>query len=245
MSKYVPLYTWSLDNAKQYNEVDRWRASYRENEKCARAIEDAIRRDFDGMHLKGSCARTVIDQFGFDRVGFVLRNTLQQSSHDGRYSSSNMLWAKSMHIPESNLRSEFVVRSHPAILNGFVDEAREEWNKLGLFNQSHCVEGKEGHYYEGKLLAISPRALKEEYKTPEDQLFFATGGFGCHPEKIGTKVFGYFLKDGEKTHFLRSDIVGVLKDEYIPDWAREKLSDQSEESEDIGEDESEGIGVIS
>lgn len=39
------------------------------------------------------------------------------------------------------------------------------------------------------------------------------------------KVFGKFLKDGEDTHFYREDFAGILKDEYLPDWAREKLNE--------------------
>ena len=245
MSKYPELYTWSLKNAKKYGEVDRWRASHKENEKCTRAIEEAIRRDFDGMHLKDTCAKSVIDQFGFDRVGFVLRNTLQQLCYDGRFSPNNVEWANKMHIPDSNKCSEYVVRSHPTILNGFVDEAREEWRKLGLFDQSHCSQDEQDRNYQNKVVVLSPNALVEECKTPDNQLFFATGGFGCHPDKMGRKVYGYFLNDGEHTHFNRSEIIGVLKDEFLPDWAKEELSEQTEETADEEECESEGMGGIS
>ena len=65
-------------------------------------------------------------------------------------------------------------------------------------------------------------------------MFYATSGFGCDPSKIGTAVYGYFLKDDEHTHFRRQDFLGVVDDEYIPDWAKEKLEQQgSDESEDI------------
>lgn len=77
--------------------------------------------------------------------------------------------------------------------------------------------------YTDRVVVINPHRLKDEYKTPEDQLFLANGGFGCHPNSRGRKVYGEFLKDGEGTFYQRADIIGVLKDEYMPDWAKEKL----------------------
>jgi hypothetical protein len=44
------------------------------NVACKNAIEEAIRRDFDGMHLKESCAQSVIAEFGYKRVNLVLAN---------------------------------------------------------------------------------------------------------------------------------------------------------------------------
>ena len=87
------------------------------------------------------------------------------------------------------------------------------------------------------MVVINPYIFKDEYKTPEDQLFLAESGFGCRPDSRGRKVFGQFLKDGEKTHYQRSDIVGILKDEYLPEWAKEKL----DELTPLNEDESEGM----
>lgn len=75
------LYLGSISEAKRQNEVALWRASHLENISCKQAIEEAIRRDFDGMHLDRDCARSVIDKFGFKRVGWVLSATLQQKHY--------------------------------------------------------------------------------------------------------------------------------------------------------------------
>lgn len=45
------LYLSSISEAKRQNEVALWRASHLENIACKQAIEEAIRRGFDGMHL--------------------------------------------------------------------------------------------------------------------------------------------------------------------------------------------------
>lgn len=107
-------------------------------------------------------------------------------------------------------------------------------HKLGLFDFSHCSEDAD---YAGKLLILKPSILKDDYKASDYQLFYAESGFGCSPSASGRKVFGKFLKDGENTNFNRSDFLGVIKDECIPEWVAEKLA----ELEPPDEDESEGI----
>ena len=78
------MYPYTAKEARDRGELELWRANFRSNCACAGAIELAIRRDFDGMHLKDGCAKSVIDQYGYKRVGFVLANTLQMQSYDGR-----------------------------------------------------------------------------------------------------------------------------------------------------------------
>ena len=86
-------------------------------------------------------------------------------------------------------------------------------------------------------MILKPSVLKDEFKASDYQLFYAESGFGCSPTASGRKVFGKFLKDGENTSFNRSNFLGVIKDECIPEWAAEKLA----ELEPPDEDESEGI----
>lgn len=103
------LYLSSFAEAKRQNEVALWRASHLENIACKQAIEESIRRGFDGMHLDRDCARSVIDNFGFKRVGWVLSATLQQKQYDGRFSPQNKAWAASTFIPPSDRNYEFML----------------------------------------------------------------------------------------------------------------------------------------
>ena len=241
MPNFVPLYTHSLDDARHCNEVEQWRESHKANVECAKAIEKAIQRDFKDNHLDEKCAKSVIDEYGFNRVNFILKvNVIQILKEDPRISDKNREWAKDFYTPKSNNRSEYRINAHNLLINGFIDEARGEWDKLGLFDSHHCVESENGLDYEGKVLVISPNRLKDEYKTPEDQLFVAVGGFGCKPDKIGRSVFGYFLKDGEETTWDRGAFLGIIRDECLPQWAADKLAAEAEEI-----DESEGMGGIS
>ncbi len=81
--------------------------------------------------------------------------------------------------------------------------------------------------YEDKLLILKPSALKEPYQYEEFQYFFAQSGFGCDPEKLGTKVFGRFLIDGEEAAFRRYNFYGIADEEKLPDWAKEKLKNMT------------------
>ncbi len=225
MSEHKPLYIWSLDYAVRSNERDLWRESYRENCDCARAIERAISENYQDNSLD-DCTKPIIDRYGFDRVNWVLANTIQEKSDDGRFSQENKAWAKGFYIPKDDVRWHFCVEAHPGLTDIFTNQARRAWQALDLFDASHCESEKDGQLdYEGKVLVLKGSVLKDRYKTPEDQLFLADGGFGCRPNSRGRKVFGKFLKDGEDTHFYREDFAGILKDEYLPDWAKEKLNE--------------------
>ena len=51
---------------------------------CKNAIENAIRENFDGMHLTHDAAKGVLEEYGAERVVFILSNTVQRLEHDGR-----------------------------------------------------------------------------------------------------------------------------------------------------------------
>ena len=224
MAEYKSLYIFSEEEARDYHELDLWQESHKENCKCARAIEDAIASSFDGRTLQSDCAAGIIAQFGFNRVNFVLSNTIREKSHDGRFSPANKNWGQTIFVPRHDNNWAFTVESHPAVLDGFINLTRKAWAELGLYDQSHCVDPKEELLdYTGRVLVVSPHWLKDQYKTPQDQLFYAECGFGCSPKAAGRKVYGQFLHDGEQTHLNRGVFIGILKDEHLPDWARAKL----------------------
>ena len=219
MPERVPLYRFSREEARAHDELKEWRDSYHENCNCAFAIGEAITANYRDNRL-GDCLTPVVDRFGIDRVNWVLANTVQCADYDGRYSRENKAWAKSFYIPEDDNNYYFCVKSHPCLVDGLVDMARKYWKDLCLFDRTHCSEEQD---FTGKLLLIKPETLKEEFRSPDNQLFYAKGGFGCRPNVSGRRVFGVFLSDGEEANFNRHDFLGVIADEYIPDWAKEKL----------------------
>ena len=227
MSEHTPLYIWSLEEAVRNNERDLWRESYKENCDCARTIEKAINSAYDYKNARlNDCAEPIIEQYGFDRVNWVLANTVQEKMDDGRFSQKNKTWARQFYIPHEDVRWHFCVDAHPGLTNIFIDQNRKLWQELDLFDVSHCESERYGRLnYEGKVLVLRGDVLKDQYKTPVDQLFLAESGFGCAPGARGRKIFGRCLKDGEETHFQRNEFIGILKMEYLPEWAKEKLNE--------------------
>ena len=124
----VPVYYESFAYAAENDEVDLYRISRQLNEECRNAIEEAIADNFDGMHLADDATKSVVEQFGMERMGYILAYTLNYNNHDGRYSHSNKEWADITCKGErgNNIRTDWIVRSHPAVLNGFVDMYRKE-----------------------------------------------------------------------------------------------------------------------
>ena len=115
------------------------------------------------------------------------------------------------------------MQSHPAVLNGFIDSVRAEYEALGLLSSEECMKDSYKEDYTNKLLIIRPEILRDESRKPAFQYFYAENGFGCDPNSIGRKVFGTFIADGEKSHFSRGDFIGVADKEKLPEWASKRL----------------------
>ena len=127
----VPVYYEPFSYAKENDEVDLYRTSYRLNSECKQAIHEAIADNYDGMYLGDDAVDQVVRQYGMERVGYILANTLHHKSYDGRFSHSNKEWAEQVSTPEHNaermtFRTDWVVDSHPAVLDGFVTMYRDE-----------------------------------------------------------------------------------------------------------------------
>ena len=218
------LYPYSAKEARERNELSLWRESHRANIACRDAIEDAIRRSFDGMHLDKDCITPVLDEYGYKRTAWVLANTLYELKWDGRFSPANKQWAERRYIPQDERHNAAItVRSHPAVLDGFVDLYRKAYQKLELFGAEHCVGDRAEQDFTGKVLVLSPDTLKESFWSQENQLWYAHDGFGCSPHAIGRSVRCTCLGDGEMTRWNRDEFIGVLDEKHLPDWAREKL----------------------
>lgn len=129
--EYLPVYRFPSSYAAENGEIESYRASKRENIACKNAIEKAIRENFDGMHLQHDAAKPVLAEYGSERVCYVLANTLRELESDGRFSRDNKMWAHTIPVYEDkdrwgNGNIDFIVTSHPAVLDGFISLARTE-----------------------------------------------------------------------------------------------------------------------
>ncbi len=128
---YPAFYGHTLSYAAEHGEVDRYMESHKFDRECKEAVEGTIRQNFDGMHLKHDIVKPLAEKYGAERMAFILANTLQQESWDGRFSRDNKAWASEFYIPENivhgiDMNRELTVGSHPAVLDGFIGMFRRE-----------------------------------------------------------------------------------------------------------------------
>ena len=128
----LPVYRQNAAYAREHGELEQYRTSRQANIACKEAIEQAVYQNYDGKRLHDGTAAQVMQQFGTERVMYVLANTIQQKEWDGRFNFYNKEWAKTVDIPPNpdsfgfERNSEFVVDSHAGLTDLFVSQARRE-----------------------------------------------------------------------------------------------------------------------
>jgi len=128
---YPAVYRNTLGYAEEHGELEEYRASRKLDKECSQAVVEAIRQNYDGKHLNKEAVKPVVEEYGSERLAFVLANTLQQLPWDGRFSRDNKSWAAEFHIPEDMVHgrdrnSEFIISSHPTVLDGFINVFRRD-----------------------------------------------------------------------------------------------------------------------
>lgn len=129
--KDIPVYQYSASHTREHGELDAYRASSKANMACKEAIEAAIRDHYRDNRLGGEAAKQVVEQFGYDRVFYVLANTVRQKDWDGRISPDNKAWAKTIPVFENpdawgtDRNCYFVVNSHPGLADLFLKQVRK------------------------------------------------------------------------------------------------------------------------
>lgn len=122
-----PIYRQTAQYAREHGERDEYFASRKAYESCRAAITDSINSHFDGMHLGDECITEVMEKFSPERVKNVLAYTVQKKNWDGRFSMSNRAWANGIDTSHMGKESyQFVVESHPAVLDGFISMFRRD-----------------------------------------------------------------------------------------------------------------------
>ena len=79
------------------------------------------------------------------------------------------------------------------------------------------------------MLVMRPGVLRPEYWNAAHQLYFAVDGNGARAGSHGTKVFCINIYTGEHTYIRRTDVMGAVKPDRLPGWAKEKAAALLEE----------------
>lgn len=129
MRNKTPLYHFPASYAHEHGELEQYRASYKANIACKEAIEQAIAEHYRDNRLGTEAVHQVLEQFGYDRMFYVLANTVRQKDWDGRISRDNKAWAKTIPVYENpddfgqDRNVYFVVdRSHPGLVDLFLTQ---------------------------------------------------------------------------------------------------------------------------
>ena len=108
-----------------------------------------------------------------------------------------------------------------------IDRTKEELSKLPfdktVFTKEHCIPDDGMRNIVGKVVVINSEPKRYEYQHPAYQLILADGGYGATGGR-GQAVFGTCLATGERARWERYDVLGEIKPECMPDWAKEALA---------------------
>ena len=126
----TPVYNQSFAYAYEHGETEQCLASKRANIACKEAIENAIASHYgDNRFRAKEAVQEVAKQFSYERMFYVLANTVQAMDGDGRISRNNKNWAQTIPVTFENQKRDtsfLITRSHAGLLNMFVETARHE-----------------------------------------------------------------------------------------------------------------------
>lgn len=112
-------------------------------------------------------------------------------------------------------------------VTGEVELFKEQVKKLDIpitvITEADCIPDHYSKDINGKVIAIDPKVLKPEFQRADRQLYLVTGGFGASANSRGSAVFCTNLHTGKNTRFERMNVMGEVKLECMPDWAKEKI----------------------
>ena len=99
------------------------------NYECSQDIDKAIADNSKPGPMAGTqhvdidkATRSVIEQYGPERVAWVLAGNVKAAENDGRFSSSTKEWAKSFDVPKAQT---YHLNSHRTILESVINKFRE------------------------------------------------------------------------------------------------------------------------
>lgn len=102
-----------------------------------------------------------------------------------------------------------------------MEKQAEEKDKKRIYTAEDCDRAGQGLDLTGKVIVISSRVYPEGRG---NQLYFCTGGNGSGAFPAGHAVFGVGLDNGEVMRWQRSEVLGTLKPELLPEDAKLQLS---------------------
>ena len=110
----------------------------------------------------------------------------------------------------------------------FKNKDKELGIPVTVITEKDCIPDHYSHDINGKVIAIDPKVLKPEFQRADKQLYLVTGGVGASANSRGSAVFCTNLLTGKSTRYERMDVMGEVKPECMPEWAKRKLESMNQ-----------------
>ena len=108
-----------------------------------------------------------------------------------------------------------------------IEVVKEEQSRFDFdmtpFTTEDCIPDNRNESIVGKVVVINAELNRYEYQHSAYQLVLVDGGHGAIGGR-GQAVFGTCLADGKRARWERYDVLGVIKPEKMPDWAKEAVA---------------------
>ncbi len=202
---------------------------------CKDAIDRAIAENFDGYRLPKGTAEDVIKEYGIERVSYVLANTVMHRSQEDRISPENKEWAKSIEPYAMYENRDIVAVSHPAVLNGFINQARryiEREKELAAQAEAEQAQDDSPDIYEGELDWHTVHEMDDDNGQPTEWAAKLPNGEFLWIDK---EAEGYALYNTHRTDTSPVSVSETLDGakEDGEDYAKEFAADNAEKVEKI------------
>ena len=106
-----------------------------------------------------------------------------------------------------------------------IDEKSKISVDMTPITKDGCQVLKADDSIKNKVVVIRADVFKPEYQISTKQLQLCTGGFGAEPNSRGSACFCTNIYSGKEARFERSDVLGIIEKDDLPDWAKERLDD--------------------
>ena len=154
----IPQYEAAVEKVKASYNKDKTEVPTAKPLSVTEEIDKAISdNNYELYHydLK-KAADTVIEKCGVQRTSKILADYINSHGYDGRISSQNKAWAQEFEPPTNRYGPVF--RTHPTVLDGFIDRVRDKIKSLEIKSELSPL-------YEDKFLYSAERVeLRDDYR---------------------------------------------------------------------------------
>lgn len=122
---------------------------------------------------------------------------------------------------------------------GLMQEEHKQFKfDMAPFTMDDCIPDDRGKSIAGKVVVINAEINRYEYRHSAYQLLLANDGHGAAGKK-GNAVYGIRLSDGKCARWERYDLLGEIKPERMPAWAKKAVKriqrEKAKELRNMGE----------